>query len=200
MTLTSQIVAVNKMLRGAGFRSTSTLSGSLPREVSAAQAILDEETTALQARGWLFNTEKAVKYSPDPVTGEITLATTVISVDGSKTRRENVGLDLLQRGQVLFDRAGGTRVFTKAVYLDVTKRLDWDELPEYFKAYVMVRSARIFADTFVGTNTKHHYKLADETQAKKECLRQDTKNRDTRIQNLPAVDNRTAPLDQGIRH
>ena len=54
------------------------------------------------------------------------------------------------RGRKLYDRKNHTDIWTKEVKASITFELDFDELPEQFRHYITVKSARIFASRFLG--------------------------------------------------
>lgn len=201
MTLTTKIKAVNTMLRGAGYRQTATLTGSLPREVDMALQTLDEIDIEVQTEGWKFNKQTEVAYTPDPVDSTIVVGTDILNIDGSPNRSENSGLDLIHLGQNLMDAATNNLTFTKTVYCDQTVRRDWDQIPEPFRRYITIRATRRFSDDMNADHGTHIYKEKDEMKARRTAKKLDDQQRDTVMKNLPAVDNRTSVLGRGrIRH
>lgn len=193
--ITTQIDAVNTMLSAIGAAPISTLVGNKTKEAAMAENLLDETSTFVQMMGWHFNAAYNTKYAPDLVTGQITLPATTLYMDG--VRRKNPDLDLVQHGQLVYDRKEDTYVFTKDVYLDVVTKLDWDLLPQHVRQYIMVKATRTYVDRMDGDQTNHIFTARDELEARAVAKRMDGGSRDVNIRsNLPAVARRGSPLDR----
>jgi hypothetical protein len=156
---TTELEAVNVMLSAIGSSPVSSLSGGA--EVSIAKNILTETRREVLSRGWAFNYE--TKVTMTPVAGEVALAENVLRIDGSAGYNGN--RDIVQRGTLLYDRAGHTYAFDQDVTVDVTYTLDWSLLPEVARRYIMIRATRVFADRIIGYGPQHTYNVQDEYMA-----------------------------------
>jgi len=156
---TTELEAVNTMLSAVGSQPVSSLDAGA--EVAIAKNILRETRREVLSRGWSFNYETEVKLTP--VGDQVVLAETVLRIDGSTGHNSN--LDLVQRGTLLYDRKGHTYTITDTVTVDIIYNLEWTLLPEVARRYIMIRSARVFADRVVGYGPQHNFTLADEYQA-----------------------------------
>jgi hypothetical protein len=156
---TTELEAVNIMLSAVGSSPTSSLSGGA--EVAMAQNILKETRRAVLSQGWAFNYETEVTLTPSD--SQITLGENVLRIDASPGK--NTDLDLVQRGTKLYDRKNHTYTITDEVTADVIYSLDWSELPEVARRYILIRSTRVFADRVVGYGPQHTYNMQDEYQA-----------------------------------
>jgi len=159
---TTELEAVNTMLSAVGTSPINSLVAPLGAEATIAKNVLTETRREVLARGWTFNYETKVTLKPD-TNNQINLSQTVLRIDG--TTGYNTALDLVQRGTRLYDRKDHTYTITSEVTVDVIYNLDWTELPEAARRYVMIRAARIFADRVIGYNHQHAFTAVDEIQA-----------------------------------
>lgn len=156
---TTELEAVNIMLSAVGSSPTSSLSGGA--EVAMALNVLRETRRAVLSQGWAFNYETEVRFAPSG--NQITLGENVLRIDASPGK--NTSLDLVQRGTKLYDRKNHTYTITEEVTADVIYALDWTELPEVARRYILIRSTRVFADRVIGYGPQHSYNMQDEYQA-----------------------------------
>ena len=154
-------------------------TGFIPVSVSQAESVLDETTKAVQSEGWHFNTEHEYPLTPDAVTQKITLPGNTLSVDLDPQLYTDS--DPVQRGLTLYDRKNHTDVWTKEVKASITFELDFEELPEQFRHYITVKSARIFASRFLGNREIEGFALRDEIEAKARAIESDSENADRTI-------------------
>jgi hypothetical protein len=182
MALTTKLEAVNIMISVIGEAPVNSLgvgTGFIPVSVSQAESVLDETTKAVQSEGWHFNTEHEYPLTPDAVTQKITLPGNTLNVDlDPQIYTES---DPVQRGRKLYDRKNHTDKWKKEVKASITFELDFDELPEQFRHYITVKSARIFASRFLGNREIEGFALRDEIEAKARAIESDSENADRTI-------------------
>lgn len=157
MQKTSYLEAVNTCLRVVGDQPVSSTTGALPAVAAAAIATLDETSREVQQRVWHFNSEYDVELLPNQE-GKIALPLNVVRVDVADT-------DVTQRGDFLFNRETNSYVFTSSVDAYLVRILDWDELPEAARNYIMIRAARKTQDRYNQGSGRYIYSEADEAQA-----------------------------------
>jgi hypothetical protein len=145
-TLTSEIEAVNVILSTIGEAPVNTLTGTLPADVNMAVSILKEVRRKVCGQGWYFNKDREVQSSLNG-SGHIVLAINVLRAELSYPM---YGIQLVQRGVTLYNSFTQSYVFQQAPKLDLTYLLDWSELPEQARQYIMHRAARIFQARTVG--------------------------------------------------
>ena len=182
MALTTKLEAVNIMISVIGEAPVNTLgvgTGFIPVSVSQAESVLDETTKAVQSEGWHFNTEHEYPLTPDAVTKRIKLPGNTLSVDLDP--QIYTDSDPVQRGRKLYDRKNHTDIWTKEVKASITFELDFEELPEQFRHYITVKSARIFASRFLGNREIEGFALRDEIEAKARAIESDSENADRTI-------------------
>ncbi len=160
MAGTSKLDAINTMLSAIGEAPVSSLSSGLI-EAEIAESILNTVDREVQSMGWHFNTELNKSFAQD-TNGEIILPADILRADSTlKTDAPN----LVQRGLKMYDRVNHTFTVSVDVALDVVIQLEFDDLPEVAKRYVVLRATRIFQDRVVGSGTLHEFQKADEDRA-----------------------------------
>jgi hypothetical protein len=180
MALTTKLEAVNIMISVIGESPVNTLSGtSVPVTVTQAVHALDETSKAIQSEGWHFNTEYDYPLVPDSVTSKITLPINTLKVDLDPEL--NTDTDAVQRGLKLYDRKNHRETWTKDLKAIITFELEFEELPEQFRHYISVKSARIFAARFLGSREIEGFALRDEIEAKARAIESDSENADRTI-------------------
>jgi len=180
MALTTKLEAVNIIISVIGEAPVNTITGvSLP--VTAIQAIstLDETSKAVQSEGWHCNTEHEYELTPDSVTSKITLPQNTLKFDLDPLLYTDS--DPVQRGLKLYDRKNHTEIWTKSVKGSITFELEFEDLPEQLRHYVTVKSARVFANRFIGTREIEGFTLREEVEAKARAIDSDSENADRTI-------------------
>lgn len=154
--LTTELSAVNLMLRAIGESPASSLA-SLPDDGISARQVLTDVARQVLTEGWHFNTDVEFPLTASVTPPyEIAVPATAISVDLSKYTTASTGTDLVIRQGKLYDRCKHTFSFEGQQFLcDIVWLFDFEELPEALRQYVNVRAARQF----------YHDTLQAETQA-----------------------------------
>jgi hypothetical protein len=147
----TQIDAINRMLRYIGelpIPSTVVID-DLPEGHEAIQArtILEETLREEQEEKWWFNSFTR-SYLPN-LSGYITVPSNIISIDSKKGQYRTEGNDL-------YDVTNDTKHFTQPVELDVLLEVQFDDIPDVFRTYVVLQAAKHL----------HTYLNADETTQK----------------------------------
>jgi len=180
MALTSKLEAVNSMLGVIGESPINTLGGtSVPVSVVTAESLLDEVTREIQSDGWHFNTEYDYDVVRDAVTNKFVLPSNTLKIDTEAGKYTDI--DVVQRGASLYDRKNHTDVFTEDLKVIITFQLDFTEMPEQFRYYVLVRASRKFANRFLGSQEIEAFTLRDEIEAKARAIASDSENADRTI-------------------
>lgn len=162
-TPTTELEAVNTMLRAIGEAPTSSLTGEVGVDVVTAKATLDEVSREVQSEGWLFNTEHDYPMARAN-NGEIYVPASAAVVDVSKRRYP--GIEPVMRGNRLYDRKNHTYSFDQDVEARVVFLLPFTNMPETARRYVTIRAARMLQDDSLGSNDLHRFKERDEMFAR----------------------------------
>ena len=160
---TSRLEAVNTMMSVIGEAPVNDLTASsATADVIMAGNTLDEVSREVQAYGWDFNREVLVKLVPNG-DNEIVLSMSVAEVDiepldaGSK--------EYVQRGGRLYNKTDHTFTISSELKATIVYILDWVDLPQVARHYVMIRASRKFQDRVVGSEKHHTFNQQDEFQS-----------------------------------
>lgn len=162
MTNTTKLRALNTLLANIGAAPVNSVD-TPSADVAMALATLDEASISVQNYGWHFNTEDKYPMIPDS-NGFIYLPENVILVDVESGNNPN-DLDVVVRGNRLYDKANRTYVFAGTIEARLVRALDWEELPQAARTYIMILAARMFQDRAVGSEKHHGFTLRDEQMA-----------------------------------
>jgi len=161
LSKTTKIQAINTMLSAIGEPPVNSLS-STRADSNIAEQILDETSREVQTYGWHFNTEHDVELVPDN-SGNIVVSDNTVVIDTDPTRYYN--MDLILRGNLVYDKVTNSSVFSSSIVVDRIILLDFEDLPEPAKYYIMIRAARIFGNRMIGSEKHHMFNSQDEATA-----------------------------------
>jgi hypothetical protein len=162
MTNTTKLRALNTLLANIGAAPVNSVD-TPSADVALALATLDEASISVQNYGWHFNTEDDYPMTPDD-DGFVALPDNVILVDVDVANNPD-DLDVVVRGSRLYDRANHTYVFAKSFKARIVRALEWDDLPQAARTYIMILAARMFQDRAVGSEKHHGFTVRDEQMA-----------------------------------
>jgi hypothetical protein len=157
----TELDAINTMLTTIGESPVNSISASTA-DTRIAQLILQEVDRATQIKGWNWNTEKDVPLTRNG-SNQIVLSANVVRVDVS--RREYPSVEVVQRGNKLWDKKNKTFTFTADLKGEVVYLLPFTDLPEQARYYIVVRSARLFQQRMIGDATGSAFSAEEETTA-----------------------------------
>ncbi len=163
LTKTNKLQAINTMLSAIGEPPVNSLAAQRADSL-IAQTILDETSRDILSYGWQFNTDENVVMTPETNTGFLYISDSVVRVDIAYTD-DTVTLEVVIRGNRLYNRLTSSYVFTEALTTSQVILLDFDDLPEIAKRYIVIRASRIFQDRVVGSATLHGFEMQDEITA-----------------------------------
>ena len=161
LTVTSKLEAVNTMLTSIGEIPVSSITSATTNDVSIAIQILDHVSREVQSRGWFFNTD--INYSLVPNnSNQIALPANSLRVELAESSRLH---NYVERNRKLYDRVNNTYTITNTVKVNIVFLLDFEELPEVARHYIMIRASRIFQDRMLVSAELHKFHEVDELQA-----------------------------------
>lgn len=176
ITKATRLAAVNQIISNVGQSPLNKLDSGNPL-AELAEGILDEITRAVQAEGWSFNTEYNYPVSPDALTKEIGVTSSMLSIDTQPRDR----IQVVIRGGKLYDKVNHTSTFTEPIKADIVWLLEFDDMPEAFKNYVTTRAANVFAGRTVGSQEAVKFGEREELMARANCIEYESQQGDYTI-------------------
>lgn len=161
LTPTTELDAINTMLSVIGEAPVNTVEDNGNVDAVMALQILHSTSREVQARGWHFNTEKSYPLTPDS-DGFLVLPNTVLRADTVDTSSD---IDVVVRGNRLYNRREHTFQFEDAVHVDMVILLSFDELPEPARHFITIRASRIFQERVVGSDSLSGFTQKDELRS-----------------------------------
>jgi hypothetical protein len=162
LTPTTELEAVNAMLRTIGESPVSTIEDNGVIDAVTARQQLRNTSRRVQARGWHWNTEKALVLVRSFPEGEVKVPANTLKVD---TVGPSAGVDVTLRGNRLYDRTKHTFAFDTSLTVDLVAFLRFEELPENARQYITIAASRKFQQDTVGSDTLSNFNLRDELMA-----------------------------------
>lgn len=155
----TKLDAVNICLSSMGEPQVNSLDG-VAVDAQMAASLISETSMSVQALGWHWNRE-VHDLSPD-VNGDVVLPANIArvdTVDGSKA------VDVIQRGQRLYNVIDNTYSFTDPLTVELYVILEFEELPLTAKQYIAIRAARILQQRLLGSDLLARFAAVDEQSA-----------------------------------
>lgn len=174
MKESSELQAINTMLSCIGEAPINSMDGARSADTAIAANILEEVSREVQSRGWWFNTVFNQTLTMD-VNGKVSVPQNWITVD-------HADYDYMKRGAYLFNRTGNTDVFTTSITgLEVMVWLEFVDLPEPARRYIVMRASRSFFERLVGEQGRAAMLQSEESQAYLSLLQFESEQADCNI-------------------
>lgn len=160
---TTTLEAINMHLSAIGVSNVSSLL-AVDKNVDVEAALRSLLATAreVQMTGWHYNTYRKFVLNPVVDTGVINLPSNCLRVESAWTSE---GMDLVERDGQLWDNDNNTLDIGKSVYVDYVALLPFEEIPEYGRWYITVRSVRRFATNRTNSQSTYQFTAEDERKA-----------------------------------
>lgn len=166
--------AVNVLLREVGLAEATTLLDA-GTDVGNALSALSKSNVEVQSDGWWSNTEDFT-MTPDE-SGIIAIPPNWVQVRPTRGT-QSYAQRLSNRGGQLYDLKAHSFVFTTAVYLTGIQVLDWEQLPQKLRWYILCRAGKYFAIGTYPTQGTFSFTDKAEVDAKAAALQEDDELRD----------------------
>ena len=192
LSRTSFLEAVNRVLQMLGEAPVNSLQGQFGLAKQAEDSLNDVSRT-LQTEGWSFNTdlEKTLERNSS---NEIELSSNVSRVVVDNL--EYPDIDVVQRGDKLYDRRNNRYTFDSDLIVDMTTILEWDLLPEHARQYITIKAGRQLQEAIIGSSDLTKLNLTQELEARSAFLEEETSK--TEHSMLRGNLNRTSPINTYI--
>ena len=185
---TTKLEAINTILQIIDEEPINSLNNELPLEATTAIHNLEEVSREIQSKGYDFNTEYEFPLPPS-LDGTITLPQSTLSFDVPKQQFNGDIKDYIQRGVRVYNRSDRTYIIGKELKAMIVSFLNWDDLPEQFRKWIMIRAARITAARTIGDQATVSFSMQEEIEAKANA-----ENSDARSSNSTIFDNTISQL------
>ena len=189
---TSFLNAVNRVLQMLGEAPVNSLQGQFGLAKQAEDSLNDVSRT-LQTEGWSFNTDLEIKLERNS-SNEIELPSNVSRVVVDNL--EYPDIDVVQRGDKLYDRRKNKYTFDEDLIVDMTTILEWDLLPEHARQYITIKAGRQLQEAIIGSSDLTKLNLTQELEARSAFLEEETSK--TEHSMLRGNLNRTSPINTYI--
>ncbi|WP_421276151.1 hypothetical protein [Aeromonas veronii] len=156
ITPTTELEAVNEILSSIGESPVNSLESGLD-DANMALQVLRSVSRAVQSMGWYFNREFGFKLSADDK-GVVYVPENTLRLDSNRT-------DFMLRAGKIYDANNHTYTLNRGVCVDLVLGLDFEELPEVARCYITLKSARVFQQRTVGSQSLAPALVADEQAA-----------------------------------
>jgi hypothetical protein len=161
-TPTTVLEAVNQIIATIGEPPVNSVEDNGVIDAVMALQALSAVNRAVQLKGWHWNTEENYPIAATYPEGELRLPRNTLKVDTSGADGD---LDLVHRGQRLYDRKNHTFQIGRSVKVDIVFLLPFEELPEAARTYITVKAARRFNEGQIGSELLSNFTLRDEQMA-----------------------------------
>lgn len=160
LTPLTPLDAVNEILSAIGAAPVDTIEDSGNIDVNNAYRILKSVNRQVQIDGYTFNTISSYPLIPDRFTKEIAWDSTLLRVSTTE------GNFLRNRGGLVYDVTNNTDKFDGQIEVEAIVLVPFEELPEAFREYITIKSARLFATRYLGDELAMNALMQEEQIAK----------------------------------
>lgn len=161
---TTLLQAVNILLDVISVGPVSSLiTSDMNVDAKLALQAIHNSLISFQEEGWVWNTEENYPLSPDTTTGQLMLPVNTLKVDTSGVSGH---LDLVPRGNRLYDRLNHTYKIGRPVRVTLVIALPFEELVQAARSYVTIVAARTFAQGRLGDGQTNQFTADMEYRAR----------------------------------
>ena len=168
---TTKLEAVNKALQMMGESPLNSLQGLFGLG-NLAESTINSVSRKVQTEGWSFNTDYQLSLVRDSITNHISVGDNVSRVFVDPYDYSDI--DVVQRGKKLYDRKNNTYEFTQNLKADLTYILDWDDLPEHARVYIMTKTGRELQESMIGSKDLTEINIILEQETRSQFIEEET--------------------------
>lgn len=182
LTPSTELEAVNYLLFSIGETPVNTLDEDATEPIAlVAHRTLHQISRQVQAMGLHCNSETDYLLRRD-VNGYLWVPVNTLKADASDPT-----VDVVLRGQRLYDRANHTYRFDRDLRVDLVLFLPFEELPQVVRDYITVRAVRVFQSKVLGSEALHSFSVQDEAEARLAMIQEEVDSGDYNILRNPDV-------------
>jgi hypothetical protein len=154
---TTRLEAVNILLASIVEAPVNSLDENGLDEAAIASSVINETSRAVQMHGWLWNTEENYPLQRN-ANSEILVPSNTLKIKFKDNR-------FITRGNRVYDRSTFSYKHKSDIKAEIIVGLDWDELPEVLRSYIMYRAGRVFQARQLGSQVLFQFTKEDEQAA-----------------------------------
>jgi len=174
----TELEAVNFLLSTIGESPINSIEDPGHVDAVTARQTIHLVSRSMQNKGWHWNTDQGLTLAASLPLGEVTLPPDTLRVD---TVYPDGDLDVVSRGQRLYDRRNHTYQIGRSIKVDIVRFLPFAELPEAARWYTTVTAARMFQEKSVGSETLAKFTRDDEKKAWADLMHEESEVADYNV-------------------
>lgn len=147
ITALTELDAVNSIIGTIGESPIDSLENLTDVDSINALRILRAISRQEQARGWSFNKFPHYTLNPDTMTNKIKWDTSYLYI------KDNCGRKLVKQDDYVKDLGTNTMKFDKALDAQMVLYVDFEQLPEQFRNYVLAKACYVFQNSYFGDDS-----------------------------------------------
>lgn len=159
----NKLDAINLMLSRINQAPIATLQGSKTARIIIAENILKDEINAFQMQSYAFNEIEHYTLHPDE-NGEILLPKNTLKIYPCRECFD--GNFYVQRGNRMYNKTRNTYKINRSLEVNIITEMDFEDLPEPAKLYIVKKSANVFVETIKDSQSKVKYTEQEIFEAK----------------------------------
>lgn len=162
--MSDELAAVNDLLAAIGESPVNTLEGDSNADVANARRILNNINREIQAKGWTFNISLGETLQPDVQTGFIPYLSSYLRLTVAG------GTSYVKRGELIYDTATRTDIFTGPIEVDLIRLKEYSEMPDCFRSLIITKASRRFNMFFFGAGEIEGHLAEQEAEHYRACM------------------------------
>lgn len=191
---TTELEAINVMLGCIGQAPVNSIPTSGASKATMARDVLYEFSRNVQIEGLCCNTDTEFELTPN-TSNNIEIPNSALNVDPSYQYQNRY----TERAGKLYDTKDKTYTITETVACDIIWFLEWEELPQHVRRYILILAARAFQERYVSDSSTFQFTQDDEDKAKRQFDRKEMNNSDFSILDNTRVNPRYYRSRGGVR-
>lgn len=147
LTALTELDAVNSIIGTIGEAPINSLEEMTDVDAINALRILRNISRQEQSRGWTFNKTPHFTLNPDVDTKKIPWNSNYLYL------KDNHGVKLVRQGDYVKDLFKDTLIFEKPLDVEMVLYLDFENLPEQMRNYILAKACFVFQSSYFGDDS-----------------------------------------------
>lgn len=171
--LITELEVVNEVLSTLGDNPVQSLDDGY-QPVFIIKQMINNISRDMQTMKYWFNTEYDVEHVPSTLTSEIILPFNLLHFEPTETQ-------YVARGLKVYDRTNRTSTIEEIVTADICLMLEFAELPQVARKYIMAKAKIQYNDEYLGEDSLKASLFKEFEKAKNELDRAHMENEDINV-------------------